>query len=65
MFKILVENAGEVAKVHAMLQEYAEDPLGIQLNAINNISEIPVHPGVAKYLKEKGVWKQSWKIGQQ
>jgi TRAP transporter TAXI family solute receptor len=64
MFKILVENAGEVAKIHAMLKEYAEDPLGIQLNAINNISEIPVHPGVAKYLKEKGVWKKSWKIGQ-
>ncbi|NWF57587.1 MAG: TAXI family TRAP transporter solute-binding subunit [Syntrophaceae bacterium] len=63
MFKILIENAGEVAKVHAMLQEYAENPLGLNVNAIDSIAGVPVHPGVAKYLKEKGVWKQSWKIG--
>jgi TRAP transporter TAXI family solute receptor len=65
MFKILVENAKEVQKIHAMLAEYAEDPLGIHVSAIDSIPEIPVHPGVAKYLKEKGVWKNTWKVGQE
>jgi hypothetical protein len=23
---------------------------------------VPVHPGLAKYLKEKGLWDPAWKI---
>ena len=65
IFQILVENAKEVAKVHAMLEEYANDPLGMQIKAANSIPEIPVHPGVADYLKEKGVWKKEFKIGKE
>ena len=32
-------------------------------SAIAALPDIPVHPGTAKYLKEKGQWKSSWKIG--
>lgn len=65
VFKVLVEKANEVAKVHATLKAYAEDPLGMQVKAISSIPDIPVHPGVAKYLKEKGVWKNEFKIGKE
>ena len=65
IFQILVENAKEVAKIHAMLEEYAKDPLGMQIKAISTIPEIPVHPGVADYLKEKGVWKKEFKVGKE
>lgn len=65
IIQILVENAKEVGKVHAVLTSYAKDPLGIQVKAIGSLPMIPVHPGVAKYLKEKGVWQPEWKIGEE
>jgi len=65
IIKILAENAKEVEKVHAMMAEYAKDPLGMQVKAMSTIPEIPVHPGVAKYLEEKGVWKKELKIGKE
>ncbi len=63
LFKILIENAQEIEKVHAMMKEYAHDPLGMQVKAIGSIPKIPVHPGVAKYLKEKGLWQKEWIVG--
>jgi uncharacterized protein len=60
--KVLVENAPKVSKIHAVLEDYDTDPLGMQVKAIGTIPDIPVHPGTAKYLKEKGVWKSQWKI---
>lgn len=65
VIKVLVEKANDVANVHATLKVYAEDPLGMQVDAISSIPDIPVHPGVAKYLKERGVWKNAFKIGKE
>ena len=65
VIKVLIEKANDVAKVHATLKAYAADPLGMQVKAISSIPNIPVHPGVAKYLKEKGVWKNEFKIGKE
>ena len=65
IFKILIENAKDVAKVHAMLEDYAENPLEMQIKAMSCVPEIPVHPGVANYLKEKGFWKNELSIGKE
>ncbi len=65
LFKILIENAKEIEKVHAMMIDYARDPLGMQIRAIGSIPKIPVHPGVAKYLKEKGLWQKEWIVGEE
>ena len=35
---------------------------GFQVQGIKSIPEVPVHPGLVKYLKEKGLWDSSWKI---
>jgi hypothetical protein len=40
----------------------AADLAGFQVQGIKSIPEVPVHPGLAKYLKEKGLWDSSWKI---
>jgi TRAP-type uncharacterized transport system substrate-binding protein len=46
----------------AYLRRFAEDPIGLQVTAVSSAPEIPVHPGLAKLLKEYGVWKDSWKV---
>jgi TRAP-type uncharacterized transport system substrate-binding protein len=40
----------------------AADLAGFQVKGIKSIPEIPVHPGLARYLKEKGLWDPAWKI---
>jgi TRAP transporter TAXI family solute receptor len=65
IIKILVENAKSVGKIHAMLEDYAENPLEMQIKAMSSIPNVPVHPGVANYLKEKNVWKNELNIGKE
>jgi TRAP transporter TAXI family solute receptor len=62
--KAWVEYAKEdLSPVMALLKFYAEAPLEIQVAGIDEAKDVPVHPGAAKFLKEKGVWKDYWKIG--
>jgi TRAP-type uncharacterized transport system substrate-binding protein len=42
--------------------EFAEDPIKLQTIAISISPEVPAHPGLAKLLKEYGVWKNEWKV---
>jgi hypothetical protein len=64
IYQAWIEKAQEsLAPVNAHLKIQAQDPLGWQVNGIEEAKDIPVHPGVAKYLKEKGLWKDHWIIG--
>jgi len=64
IYKVWIDHAkDELAPVNAHLKLYAEDPLGQQVVSIEEAKDIPVHPGVAKYLKEKGLWKDHWIVG--
>lgn len=63
MYKAWMEKAKEIATVNAYLDAWSKDPVGMQVKAIDTAPSIPVHPGVAKYLKEKGLWKSNWTIG--
>ncbi len=40
----------------------AKDFAGFQVKGIESLPEVPVHPGLAKFLKEKGMWNDSWVI---
>jgi TRAP-type uncharacterized transport system substrate-binding protein len=40
----------------------ASDFTGMQTSGINANPEIPVHPGLAKFLKEHNAWQDTWKI---
>jgi TRAP-type uncharacterized transport system substrate-binding protein len=57
------EAAGpELVKLDPGFGPLATDFAGFQVKGIRSIPEIPVHPGLAKYLKEKGLWDSSWVI---
>jgi TRAP-type uncharacterized transport system substrate-binding protein len=62
LIKALEKSAGDLAKLEAGFGPLAKDFAGFQVLGIQSIPEVPVHPGLAKYLKEKGLWDSSWKI---
>ena len=40
-----------------------QDFIGMQVQGINANPQIPVHPGLAKFLKEHKAWNDKWKVG--
>lgn len=65
MLKVLEEHAQELAELNPAFKVLAEDFVGFQVQAVNSNKNIPLHPGLAKYLKEKGVWNDEWKVAGQ
>jgi TRAP transporter TAXI family solute receptor len=64
IYKVWIEHAkDELAPINAALKLYAENSLKLQVISLEEAKDIPVHPGVAKYLKEKGLWKDHWIVG--
>jgi uncharacterized protein len=58
VMKTFFDNAPELDKFHVMGKDLRPE------TAMDGaLKEIPVHPGAAKYFKEKGVWKEGYKIG--
>lgn len=65
VYKMLVafeKNAADLAKADPGFTPLAKDFVGMQVNGISANPEIPVHPGLAKFLKEKKAWNEKWKI---
>ena len=65
VYRILMvfeKGVGDLAKLEPAFAPLAKDFAGYQVLAISSIPEVPVHPGLAKYLKQKGMWNSSWKI---
>jgi TRAP-type uncharacterized transport system substrate-binding protein len=40
----------------------AKNFIGIQVNGINANPRIPVHPGLARFLREHSAWNESWSV---
>ena len=62
ILKALETEAAGLAKLDSGFVPLAEDVAAFQVKGIQSIPEVPVHPGLAKYLKEKGLWDSSWTI---
>jgi len=62
VLKVLEKSAKDLVKLEAGFGPLAKDFAGFQVLGIQSIPEVPVHPGLAKYLKEKGLWDSSWSI---
>jgi TRAP-type uncharacterized transport system substrate-binding protein len=60
--KAFEENAAELPKLDPGFGPLAADVARFQQLGIRSIPEIPVHPGLAKYMKEKDLWDPSWTI---
>lgn len=52
----------ELAKSDPGFTPLASDFVGMQAQGINANPQIPVHPGLAKFLKENKAWNEKWKI---
>ena len=61
--KSLMEHTGELVKVSKGFKGMQKGGLEFQTAVINSIPDVPVHAGLARYLKEKGVWNDAWKVG--
>jgi len=51
------------SKSHALLKDNSDINVikEKQINYINTVKQEPIHPGVAKWLKEIGIWQDDWK----
>jgi uncharacterized protein len=62
MLNAFYKNREELAKADPGFTPMAKDFVGMQVNGINANPEIPVHAGLARFLKEHKAWNEKWKI---
>lgn len=62
MVSAFYENREDLAKAEPGFTPLANDFIGMQVNGIKSAPNVPVHPGLAKFLKEHNAWDDSWTI---
>jgi len=61
MLTVIEKNAAELAKTDAGFAQIAKDMPGLQRRGVaSSVDYVPIHPGLAKYMREKGVWDAKW-----
>ena len=61
MLKVVEKNVADLAKADASFAQIAKDMTGFQRKGIESaVNLVPVHPGLAKYMREKGAWDSKW-----
>ena len=61
MLQVIEKNAAELVKVDAGFAQIAKDMPGFQRKGVaSSVDFVPIHPGLAKYMREKGVWDAKW-----
>jgi hypothetical protein len=60
MLKVIEANVDELVKLDAGFAQL-KDMANMQVRGVTaSIEYVPVHPGLAKWMKEKGVWNSAW-----
>ncbi len=61
MLDIIQKNAGELAKSDRAYSQIAENMPALQKRGVESSWDlVPIHPGLAKWMREKGVWDSKW-----
>jgi uncharacterized protein len=61
MLTIIEKNAEELAKLDSGFAQVKADMPGLQRRGVASaINFVPVHPGLARYMRERGVWDSKW-----
>ncbi len=61
LLKLVEANAAELAKTDPTFAQIAKDMPGFQKRGVQSSADlVPIHPGLAKYMREKGVWDSKW-----
>jgi hypothetical protein len=62
MVKAFYDRKDELVTLDHGFAPLAKDFVGMQVQGINANPQIPVHPGLAKFLKEHKAWDDKWKV---
>ena len=61
LLTIVEKNAAELAKTDPTFTQIAKDMKGFQVRGVeSSVDLVPIHPGLAKWMREKGVWDAKW-----
>jgi len=61
MLTIIEKKAGDLAAADSGYKQIKDDMPGFQRRGVeSSINFVPVHPGLAKYMRERGVWDSKW-----
>jgi hypothetical protein len=61
MLTIIEKNVADLAKVDPTFTQIAKDMKGFQVRGVESSADlVPIHPGLAKWMREKGVWNVKW-----
>jgi TRAP-type uncharacterized transport system substrate-binding protein len=61
MLSIIEKNASQLAKIDPTFSQIAKDMKGFQKRGVEAAADlVPIHPGLAKWMREKGVWDSKW-----
>lgn len=61
MLKVIEAHAAELAKTDPSFAQIANDMPGFQKRGVESSADlVPIHPGLAKWMREKGVWDKKW-----
>ena len=62
MLKAFYEKRDELVKLDPGFTPMAKDFIGMQAQGINSTPQIPVHAGLAKFMKEHKAWNDKWTV---
>jgi uncharacterized protein len=62
LVKAFYDKRDELVKIDPGFTAMAKDFVGMQVQGINANPQTPVHPGLAKFLKEQKAWNDTWKV---
>jgi TRAP-type uncharacterized transport system substrate-binding protein len=62
MIKAFYDKRDDLVKIEPGFTPMAKDFVGMQALGINGNPTIPVHPGLAKFMKEHKAWDDKWKV---
>ena len=61
MLTIIEKNAAELAKIDPTFAQIAKNMADFQKRGVASSWDlVPIHPGLAKWMREKGVWDANW-----
>jgi hypothetical protein len=61
MLKIIEAHTGDLVSQDPSFEQVHKDMVGMQRKGVlSSVDLVPIHPGLARYMKEKGVWDPKW-----
>jgi hypothetical protein len=61
MLTVIEKNADELAKTDGSFAQVKANMVQMQRRGVaSSVDFVPVHPGLAKYMRERGVWDAKW-----